>query len=151
MDKQEKTRSEKKRQTMSYGALEKCRAVLLLWTERRKPAEICREMSIAGMVLAQWQNRAMEGMLQALEPRVNLDKGPALSPRLQAMLEKKRLAILAGTAQGRLEKKLAKAQETRKPGTPPANEEKPSEKILGDEAALKAGIESVSDRPSQGK
>jgi hypothetical protein len=28
----------------------------------------------------------MEGMLQALEPRVALDKGPALSPRLQALL-----------------------------------------------------------------
>ena len=132
----EKTRGEKKRQTMNYGALEKCRAVLLLWMERRKPAEICRELSIPWMVLAQWQKRAMEGMLQALEPRVNLDKGPALSPRLQAMLEKKRLAILTGTAQGKLEKKLSKAQETRKAGTHPANE-KPNEEAPHNEVALK--------------
>jgi hypothetical protein len=31
-------------------------------------------------------NRAMEGMLQALESRVNLSKGEALSPRLQDWL-----------------------------------------------------------------
>ena len=126
----EKIKSEKKRQTMNYGALEKCQAVLLLWTERRKPAEICRELSIPWMVLAQWQNRALEGMLQALEPRVNLDKGPALSPRLQAMLEKKRLAILTSTAQGRLEKKLSKAQETRKAETLPPKDDKLSEELL---------------------
>ena len=30
----------------------------------------------------------MEGMLQALESRVNLSKGEALSPRLQALLQK---------------------------------------------------------------
>jgi hypothetical protein len=30
----------------------------------------------------------MEGMLQALEPHVQLDKGVALSPRLQALLKK---------------------------------------------------------------
>jgi hypothetical protein len=34
----------------------------------------------------------MEGMLQALEPRVLLDKGTSLSPRLQTLL-KKRMAV----------------------------------------------------------
>jgi hypothetical protein len=106
----EKIKVEKKRQTVNYGSMEKCKAVLSVWTERRRPAEVCRELSIPWMVLAHWQKRAMEGMLQALEPRVSLEKGPALSPRLQAMLEKKRLAIL----KGRLEKTLSKAQETKK-------------------------------------
>ena len=32
----------------------------------------------------------MEGMLQALEPNVNLENGPALSPRLQSLLSRKR-------------------------------------------------------------
>src|SRR5208283_4614233 len=100
MEKAEKIKSDKKRPTMNYGA------VLSVWTERRRPAEVCRELTIPSMVLAQWQKRAMEGMLQALEPRVSLDKGPALSPRLQAMLEKKRLTLLTSTAQGRLEKTL---------------------------------------------
>jgi hypothetical protein len=100
----EKIKGEKKRQTANYGAMEKCRAVLSVWTERRRPAEICKELSIPWMVLAQWQKRTMEGMLQALEPRVNLKRGPALSPRLQAMLEKKRLTIMTG----RLEKTLSR-------------------------------------------
>lgn len=118
MEKMEKIKSEKKRQTINHGAMEKCRAVLAVWTERRRPAEICRELGVPWMVLAEWQKRAMEGMLQALEPRVSLDKGPALSPRLLALLEKKRLTLLSSTAQNRLEKTLSKAQEARKPETP---------------------------------
>src|SRR6266542_3877312 len=123
MEKTEKIKSKKKRQTMKYGALEKCRAVLSVWTERRRPAEICRELSIPWMVLAHWQKRAMEGMLQTLEPRVSLDRGPALSPRLQAMLEKKRLTLMTSTVQGRLEKTLSKAQEARKAETPQSKPE----------------------------
>lgn len=115
MEKTEKTKPEKKRQTINHGAMEKCRAVLAVWTERRKPTEVCREMQIPWMVLAQWQKRAMEGMLQALEPRVRLDKGPALSPRLLALLDKKRLTT--NTVQTRLEKKLSRAQETEKAET----------------------------------
>ena len=115
MEKTEKIKSEKKRQPINHGAMEQCRAVLAVWTERRRPAEVCRELGIPWMVLSEWQKRAMEGMLQALEPRVKLDKGSALSPRLQAMLEKKRLTL---PVQGRLEKTLSKAQDARKPETP---------------------------------
>src|SRR5512144_2619964 len=116
MEKTEKIKPERKRQTINHGAMEKCQAVLAVWTERRKPAEICREMQIPWMVLEQWQKRAMEGMLQALEPRVRLDKGPALSPRLQTLLDKKRLAT--STVQMRLGKTLSRAQEARKTETP---------------------------------
>lgn len=115
----EKIKSEKKSQTINYGALEKCRAALSVWTERRKPVEICRELSIPWMVLSQWQKRAMEGMLQALEPRVSLEKGPALSRRLQ---------ILTSTVQGRLEKTLSKVQEARKSET--SKDQKPSGESL---------------------
>jgi len=124
VEKIEKIKSGKKRPVTAYGAMEKCRAVLSVWTERRKPAEVCRELSIPWMLLSNWQKRAMEGMLQALEPRVNLDKGPALSPRLQAMLEKNRLTLLTSTAQGRLEKTLSKAQEARKAETAVAKDDK---------------------------
>lgn len=116
MEKTEKIKPKKKRQTINHTAMEKCRAVLAVWTERRKPAEVCREMQIPWMVLAQWQKRAMEGMLQALEWRVRLDKGPALSSRLQALLDKKRLTT--NTVQTRLEKTLSRAQEARKAETP---------------------------------
>jgi hypothetical protein len=122
MEKTEKIKPEKKRQTINHTAMEKCRAVLAVWTEKRKPADVCREMQVPWMVLSEWQNRAMEGMLQALEPRVRLDKGPALSPRLQALLDKKRLAL---SAQGRLEKKLSRAQETDKAETAPSKDQSP--------------------------
>lgn len=42
----DKIKSEKKKQTIHYGAMDKCRAVLSIWTERRKPGEICRELSV---------------------------------------------------------------------------------------------------------
>jgi hypothetical protein len=126
MEKTEKIKSVKTKPVTVYGAMEKCRAVLSVWTERRKPAEVCRGLSIPWMVLSLWQKRAMEGMLQALEPRVKLEKGPALSPRLQALLEKKRLGIMTTAAQGKLESRLSKAQEKGKPETAaPKNDKKP--------------------------
>lgn len=70
-------------------ATDKAKAVLSVWTEKRKPSEICRELSIKWVLLQHWQNRAMEGMLQALEPRRRLEKTPELSPRLAALLEKR--------------------------------------------------------------
>lgn len=73
----------------SYTAQQKVEAVLSVWTERRGPSEVCKELGIAWTILNQWQERAMEGMLQALESRLKLDKGPALSPRLRQMLQKK--------------------------------------------------------------
>ena len=70
----------------SYSAQEKAQAILAVWTERCKPAEVCRQMKVNWMTFNQWQQRAMEGMLQALESRVNLARGEALSPRLQTLL-----------------------------------------------------------------
>lgn len=78
----------------NHTAAEKVQAVLAVWTERVKPAEVLRTMSISYITLLQWQERAMEGMLQALETRTNLADGAALSPRLRALLQKRQL--LAG-------------------------------------------------------
>jgi len=73
-------------------AAEKAQAVLAVWTERVKPKEVMRAMGISYVALQQWQDRAMEGMLQALEAHVNLADGAALSPRLKALLQKRQLA-----------------------------------------------------------
>jgi hypothetical protein len=73
----------------TYSAQEKVQAVLTVWTDRCKPVDLCRQMKINWGTFSHWQQRAMEGMLQALEPRVDLAKGPALSPRLQALLLKR--------------------------------------------------------------
>jgi transposase-like protein len=90
MEKADKRMEAKRGRTSSvHTAEEKCRAVLSVWTEKRKGGEICRELGIAWAQLNQWQARAMEGMLLALGPRVGMDKGVALSPRLAVLLDKK--------------------------------------------------------------
>lgn len=81
-------RNRKARTPSTATAAQKAEAVLKVWAERVTPSRICREMNITWTILNHWQKRAMEGMLQALEPHVQLDKGVALSPRLQALLKK---------------------------------------------------------------
>jgi transposase-like protein len=110
MEKMEKAgkRAEDKREKKSsiHTAEEKCRAVLSVWTEKRRTGEVCQELGIAWALLNQWQARAMEGMLLALQPRVPVQKGVALSPRLAVLLEHK---SKAGAMRG-LDRRLARLQ-----------------------------------------
>lgn len=76
-----------------HTAQQKAQAVLEVWTERRTPAEICRTLGIRWAILNQWQKRAMEGMLQALEPFAELQKASGLSPRLQALLARRSVSV----------------------------------------------------------
>jgi transposase-like protein len=95
-----------------YSAQEKAQAILAVWTERCKPAEVCRQMKVPWITFNHWQQRAMEGMLQALESRVNLARGEALSPRLQALLHKRQTHQQTLRLAQRLEQiQLAKPQE----------------------------------------
>ena len=87
-EKQER-KGRRARGTSPHGVQEKCRAVLALWTGTRRPCEICREYAIPYSLLTHWERRALEGMVQALTPRVALTRGPGLSPRLQVVLEKR--------------------------------------------------------------
>ena len=100
-------RGEEKRKRKGLGptAEERCQAVLTLWTERRKPGEICREMGVTWGVLQQWQDRAMEGMLLALQPRLQVERGVALSPRLAVLLKRSQAGMMK-----RLDKRLKKLQ-----------------------------------------
>jgi hypothetical protein len=99
-DKQEKKR---KPPTPSPSAMDKAQAVLAVWTERCKPVDACRQFRINWMTFNHWQRRAMEGMLQALESRVNLAKGEALSPRLQALLQRQQRSSQLTKLSSRLE------------------------------------------------
>src|SRR4030066_2408984 len=90
----------RKRKGLRHTAEEKCQAVLTLWTERRKPGEVCRELGVAWGILKQWEDRAVEGMLLALQPRVQVERGVALRPRLAVLLEKQSHAgLMKGLAQ----------------------------------------------------
>jgi hypothetical protein len=85
------------------SALDKAQAVLAVWTERCKPVDVCRQFKINWMTFNHWQRRAMEGMLQALENRVNLAKGEALSPRLQHLLAQQQRHLNLARLSHRLE------------------------------------------------
>lgn len=97
----------------SYSAQDKAQAVLAVWTERSKPSQICHRLKIPWITFDQWQRRAMEGMLQALEPRVKLTEGQALSPRLQALIRTQQQAYTRKLAQ-----RLEQIQLAQPPATP---------------------------------
>jgi len=100
----------------SHTASEKAQAVLAIWTERVKTAEVMKTLQVPYVTLQQWQERAMEGMLQALEPRVNLADGAVLSPRIRALLERRQQQI----GKERLTKRLAELQGVAPEGKTPS-------------------------------
>ena len=101
----------------SHTAEAKAQAVLAIWTERVKTAEVMRTLGVPYVTLQQWQERAMEGMLQALEPRVNLADGAVLSPRIRALLDRRQQQV----GKEKLTKRLAELQEIAPEGKPPVD------------------------------
>src|SRR5512137_1877837 len=97
-----------KKEPKVYNAHQRAQAVLAVWTERRRPAEVCRQLGINSVLLGQWQERAMAGMVEALQPRCRTEQqlGPALTGKLERLLA--RQALLADGKQAKLEKRLAK-------------------------------------------
>ena len=73
------------------GAAEKCRAVLAVWTERQQASNLCRELGVSASLFSQWQDRALSGMLEALEPRGRgeVTEGPALPMMIKRLLDRK--------------------------------------------------------------
>ena len=83
------THKKTKRTARRFSAADKCRAVLTLWTERQSLTELCRDLGVSWNVLNQWQETAMAGLLQALEPKRKVPCGQIpLSTRLQGLLER---------------------------------------------------------------
>jgi hypothetical protein len=101
----------------SHTASQKAQAVLAIWTERVKTAQVMKTLQVPYITLQQWQERAMEGMLQALEPRVNLADGAALSPRIRALLDKRQQQI----GKERLTRRLEELAEVAPPGKTPSD------------------------------
>jgi transposase-like protein len=77
--------------TDQLGAAEKCRAVLAVWTERKQASNLCRELGVSASLFSQWQDRALSGMLDALEPRGTREatEGPALPTQIRRLLDRK--------------------------------------------------------------
>jgi transposase-like protein len=105
-----------KKEPLPYSAQQKVQAVLSIWSERRGTREVCRELAIHSSALYAWERRALQAMLKALEPARSQDPGPALSPKLERLLQ--RQALQQRGRMAKLEKRLAKLQE---PKSPPAS------------------------------
>ena len=101
------------RSPRTYTALEKCQAVLAVWTERRTVSDVCRELSITWSHLSQWQDRALEAMVRALETRRRSgeQRPPALTERLEKLLAKRGKKKGAKTPRADLETRSADRQE----------------------------------------
>ena len=95
-----------------HTAQQKAQAVLEVWTERKKPADICRSLGIRWTILDQWQKRAMEGMLQALEPYAELENASGLSPRLLSLLSRKSVTAMEEKLANRIRKRPEKESRT---------------------------------------
>ena len=104
-----------KKERVNYSAHQRAQAVLSIWTERRRPSEVCKELAVSSAMLSHWEQRALAGMLEALEPRTRTEqeRGPALSSKLQRLLARKTLQEDGKML--RLEKRLAKLQEDKQP------------------------------------
>ncbi len=97
-------------------AQQRVKAVLAVWTERRRPGEVCRELAISFKILSQWETRALSGMLRALEGPTLLEPGSALSPKLERLLA--RQALRQQRRLAKLERRLLKLQEPKAPPPP---------------------------------
>ena len=105
-----------KPQKPPLSAMDKVQAVLAVWTDRCKPSDVCRQLQVPWITFNHWQRRAMEGMLQALETRVNLSQGQGLSPRLRSLLQKHQQATTFSRLTSRLgqvQKVASKPEETK--------------------------------------
>ena len=97
---QETVQVRQRRARKEIPAQEKCKAVLAIWTERRKVSELCRDLGVNRIQVDRWEEQALEGMLQALELKTRKSEPElrALSSHLERLLEKrlpKRLAKLS--------------------------------------------------------
>jgi hypothetical protein len=102
-----------KKEPLPYSAQQRAQAVLSIWSERRRPAEVCQELAIPPTALYCWEKRALAAMLKALESPTRLEPGPALSPKLERLLARQALQHKGRMA--KLEKRLAKLQEPKSP------------------------------------
>lgn len=102
-------KNERKKPKRVFTAREKCEAVLSVWSERRKPAEVCRELEIPWQLLENWQTTAMKGMMRSLDSRRTPDgERPALlSPRMEKLLVKADAVV---SRRSRAEARLASIQ-----------------------------------------
>jgi len=78
-----------KRTTRMYSAKEKAQAVLALWSGRRNPSSLTKELAVPWAAINQWEKRALSGMLTALDPtwKQAREDQPSLPRRVEKLIE----------------------------------------------------------------
>lgn len=92
MTKPESTGGEqpKKRTLRMFSAKEKAQAVLSLWSGRRGASALMKELAVPWGVLHGWEQRAIGGILTALDPgwQQTTEKAGSLPPRVERLIAK---------------------------------------------------------------
>lgn len=80
---------QKKRPNRVFSAKEKAQAVLALWSGRRNPAALMKELELPWGIINTWERRALSGMLTALDPtwKQAEEAQPSLPSRLEKLIE----------------------------------------------------------------
>jgi transposase-like protein len=79
-----------KRQSRAYSAKEKAQAVLALWSGRRNPSTLTKELGVPWAAINTWEKRALSGMLTALDPtwKQAAEEQPSLPRRVEKLIER---------------------------------------------------------------
>ena len=83
------TEQASKRPSRVYSAKEKAQAVLALWSGRRGPSALTKELGVPWAAINTWEKRALSGMLTALDPtwKQAADDQPSLPRRVERLIE----------------------------------------------------------------
>ena len=79
---------QKRRKTRVFSAKEKVQAVMSLWSGRRSASELMRQLEVPWGILRHWEQRALSGMLTALDPTWRQEEEqPSLPRRVEKLIE----------------------------------------------------------------
>ena len=87
---QEATERPKRRVQRAFSAKEKSQAVLSLWSGRRSASALMKELSVPWGVLHGWEQRAISGILTALDPgwKQTPEAVSSLPERVEKLIER---------------------------------------------------------------
>jgi hypothetical protein len=87
--KQEQAAGTEPKRRREHSAKEKAQAVLALWSGRRSPSALSKELELPWAVINTWEKRALAGMLTALDPNWKQagEERPSLPQRVERLIE----------------------------------------------------------------
>lgn len=87
--KAEATAGTESKRRREHSAKEKAQAVLALWSGRRTPSALSKELELPWAVINMWERRALSGMLTALDPNWKQagEERPSLPQRVERLIE----------------------------------------------------------------